>query len=766
MSSRFLHSVWLALIFAGRLACADGPDPGHSLHGEAFDQGPRQAAVLMEGTGKVNLPITTRSALAQKFFNQGVGQLHGFWFFEAERSFRQVAALDTNCAMAYWGMAMANANNDKRARQFIKIAVTNKARASRREQMWIDGLAAFYADGPRDKKQRERNYVRSLHELAQAYPNELEAKAILAWKLWDLGRRAPPYETTESVNALISQVLAVEPMHPAHHFCIHLLDRAKDAPRALESAALCGQSAPAIAHMWHMPGHTFSKLERYADAAWQQEASARVDHAHLIRFRVLPDQIHNYAHNNEWLIRDLSHIGRVHDAVDLAMNMIELPRHPQYNTLQKRGSSSAYGRARLFDVLARYELWDDLLALGATMYLEPTTIPAEQIKRAHALGLAHFQQGNVAEGQQQLLALEDLASKEKRSPPRAETPKDDTLRSKEESAGESRESAPPRKGRGPPRGNVTESALAELRGLLALARDRKPEARRQFGLAREVPKERLAQHYLALGDPTNAVRLAREAVNAASKQVQPLANYVEVLFRSGKTNEAKGNLNLLRSLSGHLDAGAPIFRRLDDLAVALKLPRAWQQPAPKMTDVGRRPELDTLGPLRWHPAPAPEWSLPESDGKTLSLAQYRGRPVMVIFYLGYGCLHCIEQLNAFAPLTWDFSQAGISLVAVSTDSVAGLKRTLAQATTGGGFPFPLVSDQQLKVFKAYRAYDDFEKMPLHGTFLIDGEGLVRWQDISYQPFTETQFLLAEAQRLLQVPKPLLTQTTTKRIAAH
>jgi hypothetical protein len=54
----------------------------------------------------------------------------------------------------------------------------------------------------------------------------------------------------------------------------------------------------------------------------------------------------------------------------------------------------------------------------------------------------------------------------------------------------------------------------------------------------------------------------------------------------------------------------------------------------------------------------------------------------------------------------------------------------------------------LKTFKAYRAYDDFEKMPLHATFLIDGGGKVRWQDISYEPFTDVTFLLAESRRLL------------------
>ena len=49
---------------------------------------------------------------------------------------------------------------------------------------------------------------------------------------------------------------------------------------------------------------------------------------------------------------------------------------------------------------------------------------------------------------------------------------------------------------------------------------------------------------------------------------------------------------------------------------------------------------------------------------------------------------------------------------------------------------------------AFRAYDDFEDQPLHGTFLIDGQGRIRWSNISYQPFNKPGFLLHEARRLL------------------
>src|SRR5688572_16105069 len=121
----------------------NGPDPGHSYHGEVFNEGPRQKAYLMEGTGNVTFPATTKSELAQKFINQGVGQLHGFWYFEAERSFRQAAAIDPDCASAYWGMAMANYNNTKRGQGFIKEAMARKDKASDREKKYIDALSKY-----------------------------------------------------------------------------------------------------------------------------------------------------------------------------------------------------------------------------------------------------------------------------------------------------------------------------------------------------------------------------------------------------------------------------------------------------------------------------------------------------------------------------------------------------------------------------------------------------------------------------------------------
>ena len=142
----------------------------------------------------------------------------------------------------------------------------------------------------------------------------------------------------------------------------------------------------------------------------------------------------------------------------------------------------------------------------------------------------------------------------------------------------------------------------------------------------------------------------------------------------------------------------------------------------------------------------------DRNGKPFALDQYRGQPVVLIFYLGKGCTHCMEQLNAFDPLAAEFEKKGITLLAVSTDTAQGLRDTfIGYDAKDRHFNFPLLSDPTLDTFRKYRAYDDFEQTPLHGTFLIDQTGKIRWQEISHEPFMAPKFLLEESTRLLALP---------------
>ncbi len=720
--------------------------PGHSLNGEAFNEGPRQAAVLMPGTGDVHFPVTTKNELAQKFFAQGVGQLHGFWYFEAERSFRQVAALDADCAAAYWGMAMANINNPKRAGDFIKLADAKKDKASRRELLWIEAWVKFYADSKKDEGEKRDALVKALEGLIFEFPDDLEAKAFLVFQLWDNSQHGSPLPSRLTVDALAQQVLAVNPAHPVSHYLIHLWNGADGDKRALTAAAHCGQAAPGIAHMWHMPNHTFSNLHRYADAAWQQEASARTDHAYMAAARIMPEQIHNYAHNNDWLVKNLAYVGRVQDAVDLAMNLVELPRLDATH-------SAAYnlGRERLLETLVRFEMWGDLAMLEGSMYLARDEKTEIEARRLAALGVAWFSSGKTEEGERELKALETLLAKTRADRVAAADAAEAKAKTEKKSADVSAKAmADAMKGFAYPL-STTEAAIAEVKIYQAL-NDARPDAVKPLlEAARDIPSERRARIYLAIGDKDEAVKLAKQASDPDPAQVQPLANLAGVLWRADKKDAAREAFEKLRKISAQIEIDLPVFEQLAPIAAELKLPKDWRVPASASGDVGVRPELAALGPFRWRPSAAPSWSLPDGDGKAHALADYKGKPVLVVCYLGSGCARCMEQLNVFAPLTAQFADAGIQIIAVSTDSASGLHKTFEQAKDAAGFPFPIVADADFGTFKAYRAFDDFERIPLHGTYLIDGDGFVRWQNISYQPFRDAAWLLTESKRLLTVP---------------
>lgn len=743
------------------------PPAGHSHYGEAFNEGPRQRAYLMGGTGKVHFPVTTKNPLVQKFIDQGVGQLHGFWYFEAERSFRQAAMLDPECAIAYWGMAKANKYNSKRAKGFIAEAVKRKAKASPREQMYIDALDQFLnMKGSRNKKAKA--YVAALEKIAKQFPDDLEAKAFLGYLYWTY--RSTLKMSYEKVDAHLKAILKVEPMHPVHHYIIHLWDY-KDPKRALKSAALCGQSAPSIAHMWHMPGHTYSRLKRYADAVWQQEASARVDHKHMIRDRVLPDQIHNFAHNNEWLIRNLMHIGKWRAALDLAMNMTELPRHPKYNVLSKRRSAS-YGRQRLFEVLYRFELWQPMIVLSKSTHLEPTSVEAEQVKRLRHLGIAYAHlrdekqtQAILAELDKRLSVTRSKEEAKRESEAKKNSAKEQSKSRPEKGTKTINGGKPkPKRPAKSPQVRALEQAISAVKAHRAFARGDYTAALKLMKQCGDDPVV-IARTQALAGDCKGAIKSLESYVKSHRNETRPLAALIEIQWKAGNKTEAKKAFEQLRRISGHIQLGSPVFDRLSPVASALGYGQEWRVAAKPSPDVGVRPPLDSLGPFRWHPSPAPDWKLKDAYGRYHSLDDYRGKPVLLIFYLGYGCLHCAEQLEAFAPATKRFADAGISLIAISTDDLEGLKISLKKYKKGD-FPFPLVSDAELGVFKAYRVYDDFENLPLHGTFLIDGEGLVRWQDISYEPFMDVDFVLRESQRLLGLTHPQVVEPEQRPLVSR
>jgi peroxiredoxin len=147
---------------------------------------------------------------------------------------------------------------------------------------------------------------------------------------------------------------------------------------------------------------------------------------------------------------------------------------------------------------------------------------------------------------------------------------------------------------------------------------------------------------------------------------------------------------------------------------------------------------------------APKWEALTLDGKAASSSQFEGKPHVLLFYLGAACTHCMEQVNAFAKAAPDYEKAGIQLCAVTLEPLSLAGRITEQMSTKKLPPFPVLCDPSLAAFKTFRAYDDFEEEALHAAVFIDAKGNLRWIDVSWQPFTNTTFLLNEAKRLISL----------------
>jgi peroxiredoxin len=820
--------------FADHPADSDSRDakPGHSVNADAFNDGPRQAAYLMNGMGNVHFEISTKNPMAQRFFDQGIVQLHGFWYFEAERSFRQAAAFDADCPILYWGMARANIENAKRSRGFIDQAVSRIAKANDKEKRLIEAWnnrvkvsgedAAKSKEDPKSKedtakdkaadnskaaeakkrddekkkkddKDRLKKYVAELEQVANDYPEDIELKAMLALQYWQNGE----VQSHTAIDAILSDIFRVNPRHPAHHFRIHLWDGRKE-KLALDAAAKCGQSAPGIAHMWHMPGHTYSRLHRYADAAWQQEASARVDHAHMVRDQVMPDQIHNYAHNNEWLIRDLIFLGRVNAATDLAKNMIELPRHPKYNKFSGRGSASL-GRERLLGVLTSYQLWPQLIELSNSAYIEPTDDELRQDEHKAWMTIAEYNVGNttrakelhaelnsqintlrtkVNEGQE---ALRLLIEKEQTKPNENANRPPKLLEAYDQSDDPFGDENDPTIAKVPskdiPDAEMKDWSKERKENAIAL---RKIEHRlgkiRQFESAviayqaahegrfkealarsnecRSIINSMVRMEWLAeAGHPDKALDRIEKRIQEGKGELIPLATGVWIASKNDlkdiKVQErCKKMIEALSPIAAGADANLVLLERIEPVVAQLGMKDKWKTPPEAPTDVGDRPSLDSLGPFRWSPSQAPVWSAPGSDGELKSTKHFAQKPLVLILYLGFGCVHCAEQLKEFSPMVKQYQKAGIEVAAISSETLSKLQ--LGLKNYDGEMNVPLIANPELDIFKEFRCFDDFEGTALHGTFLIDANNRIRWQDIGFEPFMDSKFLLEESIRLLKL----------------
>lgn len=157
-------------------------------------------------------------------------------------------------------------------------------------------------------------------------------------------------------------------------------------------------------------------------------------------------------------------------------------------------------------------------------------------------------------------------------------------------------------------------------------------------------------------------------------------------------------------------------------------------------------------PTQAHPLlglPAPDLTLTDTDGKLVSLSEkLKDGPVVLVFYYGYHCNHCVSQLFALSKDIEKFNELGATVLSISADPS---EQTRERFNQYGAFGFPVLSDPSNAVATKYGTYTPSAKLGedgdlLHGTFVIDRAGRVVWANRGDGPFTENRTLLVELHR--------------------
>jgi len=366
--------------------------------------------------------VTTDSAEAQRWFDQGLGWLYAFNHDEAIHCFSEAAELDPGCAMAWWGIATANGphinfpmvppERDRFAREAIQRARTLSVGAKPVERALIAAQwARWGASPPEDRRPLDEAYAEAMVKVAREFPEDADVAALAAealmdlqpWDLWT--RRGAPKGRVNEILALLERALAVDPRNPlACHLYIHATEASPRPELALEAADRLRDLVPGAGHMVHMPSHTYVRTGRLADASRANVLAMEADVRHRERFPRDGFYRAYMMHNAHFLAFSSMLEGRSEAAMGAAKRMVaDLP--PEF--VKSAGPLVDGYLPVVLHVLVRFGRWEEILR-------EPA-FPAEFLVangvRHYARGVALTVLDRFAEAESELAELDAIVAR-------------------------------------------------------------------------------------------------------------------------------------------------------------------------------------------------------------------------------------------------------------------------------------------------------------------------------------------------------------------
>ena len=297
--------------------------------------------------------------------------------------------------------------------------------------------------------------------------------------------------------------------------------------------------------------------------------------------------------------------------------------------------------------------------------------------------------------------------------------------------------------------------LKELRGLVAIE---KGEVLEGLGLLERAAAEQLEEFHHR-NDPPRHPRIVSNVLGEAHLEQHSFRLAARCFERTLETVKNDGfalsGLARARFAIGDDEGAREAYGRLRFVWADAEPSLRWlhevselgleAEPTDESPRTQRRYALEELagfGPGTWEPYPAPELDAIDSDEVKVTLEEYRGRNVVLVFYLGGQCAHCVDQLVAIDERVADFGDRNTVVLAISADTPENNRQSLRMGELG----MRLLSDVDFANARRFRSYDDFEEMELHSTIFIDREGRIVWARSGGDPFMDLDFLLEQIDR--------------------
>ena len=259
------------------------------------------------GLGSFSRKISSSNAEAQAYFDQGFQLVYSFGKYDAIRSFREAWKRDPECAMCYWGEALAWGSNLNQVISAVDApfayaaaqkALSLKQRATPPERALIEALAHALRRTLRSREarragpahmpgrwRRPTKRIPTISTSVRCTPMRCFTSSRARALRPDDARVCRTWipRACRRIHEVLERLLARDPRHPgACHWYVHATEATAKVAAAQPCAEFLGKSIPGASHINHMPSHTFNEVGRWGDSvranieAWHSDLKAGV----------------------------------------------------------------------------------------------------------------------------------------------------------------------------------------------------------------------------------------------------------------------------------------------------------------------------------------------------------------------------------------------------------------------------------------------------------------------------------------------------------